>query len=143
MKYEVYSTQNSEMENAPWSKVEEKFLKNNDIVNKIYEANMVDLDQDGAYITSVGACKGDSGGPMFTKSKKNNIQFCVLPLYISPRPPASRQTRPAGPDQRRPEPRGRVRRSEQPHRVCQAQDPGALDQEIRGQQRPLYEHKIK
>ena len=71
LKYEVYSTQDSELENAPWSKVEEQFLKNTDIVNKIYEANMVDLDQDGAYITSVGACKGDSGGPMFTKSKKN------------------------------------------------------------------------
>lgn len=84
LKYEVYSTQNSEMENAPWSKVEEKFLKSTDIVNKIYEANMVDLDQDGAYITSVGACKGDSGGPMFTKSKKKNIRFSVLALCISP-----------------------------------------------------------
>ena len=75
LKFEVYSTQDSEKEDAPWSKVEEKFLKRKDIVNKIYEANMVDLDHDGAYITAVGACKGDSGGPMFIKSKTRNIWF--------------------------------------------------------------------
>ena len=75
LKYEVFSTPDSKKEDAPWSKVEEKFLKSRDIVNKIYKANMVDLDQDGAYITAVGACRGDSGGPMFIKSKTRNIRF--------------------------------------------------------------------
>ena len=95
LKYEVYSTKDSKEENTHWSKVEKKFLKRNDIVNKIYKANMVDLDQDGAYITSVGACKGDSGGPMFTKSKKKPSVFA---RYIVSRSPASWKTRAAGPD---------------------------------------------
>ena len=93
----MFSTPDSKKEDAPWSKVEEKFLKSRDIVNKIYKANMVDLDQDGAYITAVGACRGDSGGPMFIKSKTRNIRF-LLATFSFFRSPASRPTRPAGPD---------------------------------------------
>ena len=78
----MYSTKDSKEENTHWSKVEKRFLKRNDIVNRIYEANMVDLDQDGAYITSVGACKGDSGGPMFTKSRRKHSLFLLLLLLF-------------------------------------------------------------
>ena len=68
MKYEVFFTSDSKKDDASWSKVDDHFLRSNNLVNKIYEANMVDLDQDASYITSVGACKGDSGGPMFIES---------------------------------------------------------------------------
>ena len=37
--------------------------------SKIYKSNMVDLDGDQSYVISAGTCKGDSGGPVFVRSK--------------------------------------------------------------------------
>lgn len=70
LRYQVFYTENRADPKAEWRKVNSEFLeKNGDMVADIYFRNMVDIDRDKAYISSVGSCKGDSGGPVFVKSK--------------------------------------------------------------------------
>ena len=71
LKYQVFFTEDRQDPKAQWRQVESEFLeKNADLIPDIYSRNMVDIDRDKVYVSSVGSCKGDSGGPAFVKSKK-------------------------------------------------------------------------
>ena len=71
LRYQVFYTDDRQDPRAQWRQVESEFLKKNaDLIPDIYSRNMVDSDRDKVYISSVGSCKGDSGGPAFVKSKK-------------------------------------------------------------------------
>ena len=73
LKYQVFFTDDRQDPKAQWRQVESEFLeKNADLIPDIYSRNMVDLDRDKVYVSSVGSCKGDSGGPAFVKSKKQH-----------------------------------------------------------------------
>ena len=41
---------------------------------------MVDLDGDQSYVISAGTCKGDSGGPVFVRSKF--AAYCAVFLFL-------------------------------------------------------------
>ena len=70
LRYQVFYTDDRNDPKAKWTEVESEFLKKNaDLIPDIYYRNMVDRDRDEVYISSVGSCKGDSGGPVFVKSK--------------------------------------------------------------------------
>ena len=70
LRYQVFYTADRKDPKAQWREVESEFLKKNaDLIPDIYYRNMVDIDRDKVYISSVGSCKGDSGGPAFVKSK--------------------------------------------------------------------------
>ena len=70
LKYEVYSTEDSEQKGAKWTKQDDAFLKTNSkLIRGIYTKNLLDLDEDGSWVSSTGSCKGDSGGPMFINSE--------------------------------------------------------------------------
>ena len=63
--YEVFFSEDVLNKAAKWLKIENEYLeKNPQIIKTIYEKNMVDPDGNSFYETSVGSCKGDSGGPM-------------------------------------------------------------------------------
>ena len=71
LNFEIYSTPDETTNGSNWTLLE---YGDADIVKfrkEIYQRNMIDLDDDGGYVTSVGACKGDSGGPAFTDSKQH------------------------------------------------------------------------
>ena len=72
MNYEIFYTPDSKSDESVWAKLDKNFIEeNSDIVKKIYKLNQLDLDEDGNYVTSVGTCKGDSGGPAFARSNFN------------------------------------------------------------------------
>ena len=65
-------TRDSKKPNTDWSQLSSHAVNmNNQAVQAIYKKNMVDMDMDSYYVRSVGVCKGDSGGPMFVKSRFN------------------------------------------------------------------------
>ena len=71
LRYQVFYTDDRKDPKAQWKQVESEFLKKNaDLIPDIYHRNMVDIDRDKVYVSSIGSCKGDSGGPAFVKSKK-------------------------------------------------------------------------
>ena len=70
LRFEMYSTEDSVKEEAEWDKVDQTFLKSNTrLIRSIYTKNLLDLDEDGSWVSSTGSCKGDSGGPMFINSE--------------------------------------------------------------------------
>ena len=69
LRFEVFYTEDAEIKTSNWLNVDKLFLETNpEIVKKIYKASLVDPDGDGFYVSSIGSCTGDSGGPMFLKS---------------------------------------------------------------------------
>ena len=69
LRYEVYK-RNADLNNSVWNHMNDQSLGRNLVLSsKIYKSNMVDLDGDQSYVISAGTCKGDSGGPVFVRSK--------------------------------------------------------------------------
>ena len=69
LRYEVYK-RNADLNNGVWNQMNNQSLARNFVfTSQIYKSNMVDLDGDQSYVISAGTCKGDSGGPVFVRSK--------------------------------------------------------------------------
>ena len=70
LNFDMFLTSDSNKPNTDWSQLSSHAVNmNKHAVQTIYEKNMVDMDMDSYYVRSVGVCKGDSGGPMFVKSR--------------------------------------------------------------------------
>ena len=69
LRFKVFYTEDAKIETSNWTKLDDDFLGTNpEITKEIYKKNLVDPDGDGFFVSSIGSCSGDSGGPMFLKS---------------------------------------------------------------------------